>query len=315
VLIGVHLWFLPAAAAQEADQEIVANLAAGRVFIYPAKEGLVIGALERRVEADARTPMIVQVGRRRAAVLLGAAEWVLTAGETVRLDREMPQLMAGVAGRLAGPGRLQEQASDIEELGLALLERLRGVAGQLHHKIPLAPEEHILEVLLAGYADEYGFEVWSLRYRIVQEPLRGDYWRTRVLRPSYAQLYPPEKGQPRTLIEAHYPPENTGERLLDSLRNDPRVLPLRAQTRFARAAEQLERGESHKAKLDEAVDLVRAVMGALAPEEAGQALAIVREREGFDWVLPPREPVPRADEKKADEARPPGAPTLRRPPQ
>jgi len=63
--------------AQEAGQEIVANLSAGRVVIYVAKDGMVIAANESRLEADSRPPLVAQLSPKRIAILLGAAEWVL----------------------------------------------------------------------------------------------------------------------------------------------------------------------------------------------------------------------------------------------
>ena len=300
------------APGSEQDQEVVANLSAGRVVIYVAKDGIVIGSLENRFEAETRPPVVVPLSRRRIGVFLGAVEWVLPGSgrKLVRLDRELPKLV----GEIAGSRRLEpEQASDIENIGVAVLEPLRAAAQQLHRKIELPPEEPLVELLLAGYAEEYGPEVWLLRYRIVQEPLRGDYWRTRVLRPSYTQLYPPEKGQPRTLIEVHYPPGDGGAALLDLLnRNDPRLERIRtANPRMTRATERLARGESHKALLDDASEFLRAALGALALPEARPILAVIQEQRGFEWLLPPSE-LP----EKAGEAQPhePSAPTLRKKP-
>src|SRR3989304_4802712 len=118
------------------------------------------------------------------------------------MDRQLVRLM----GEIAGPKRLDaEHAGDIEVLGLAMLEALRPMTSRLHNKIDLGEDEALLELVLVGYVTDYGPEVWSVRYHIVQEPVRGDYWRTRVLRPRYTQLYPPEKGQPRTLMEVRNP--------------------------------------------------------------------------------------------------------------
>src|SRR2546422_7061399 len=44
----VSLWFLPSSLrAQENEQEVVANLAAGRVVLYVARDAIVIGAVEQ----------------------------------------------------------------------------------------------------------------------------------------------------------------------------------------------------------------------------------------------------------------------------
>ncbi|MBI1738393.1 MAG: hypothetical protein HYR58_04015, partial [Acidobacteria bacterium] len=209
-------YFLPFAVwAQEAGQEVVANLAAGRVVIYVAKGGIAIAANESRVEAESRPPLVAQLSAKRIAILLGAAEWVRpgTGRPPLRLDHELPRAVSTQIP--AGPRLQQEQATDLEPIGAALLEPLRLVVPQLTRKMNLPPEDPLVEMLLVGIDEEYGPEVWLLKYRLAQEPLRGDYWKSRVLRPSYTQLYPPEKGQPRTLIEVRYPPEDAGPALLE----------------------------------------------------------------------------------------------------
>ena len=302
------LTFPATASAQE--EEVVANLAAGRVVVYVAKDGIVVATLEERIEAGARAPVIFPLSGRRVAILMGAVEWVTpgTAGKPVRMAEELRR----VSGQVAGPQRLQdEHATDIEGIGIGLLEPLRAAAGRLHHKIELGAEEPLLELVLVGYAPDYGPEVWSLKYRIAQEPLRGDYWRTRVLRPSYTQLYPPEKGQPRRLVEMRYPPSERTEALIRL--DDPRVARLRnSDASLARAAESLQRGESNKAKLDDATLFLRTALAAVTSPETAQAVAVIAELRGFEWVLAPADA---ADERAAEEKpREPGAPTLRKKP-
>jgi hypothetical protein len=302
------------AAAQDREQEVVANLAAGRVVLYFSRDGIVIGAIEQRVEAESRPPVVLPLGERRIGVLLGAVEWVLPASgrPPVRLDRELPRLVS----QAARPQRKQdaEQASDIESIGVALLERLRDVTGQLHHKLDLGPEEPLVDLLLVDYEESYGAEAWLLRYRVAQENLRGDYWRTRVLRPSYTQLYPPEKGQPRTLVEVTYPPGDAGPAILDLFkRNDPRLARIRAaDPQMTRAAERLDRGESQKAATEDASVFLRAALGAVAPVEAKLILGILHEQGGFHWLLAPPEQPQQADE--GGKPREPDAPTLRKKP-
>jgi len=65
-------------------------------------------------------------------------------------------------------------------------------------------------MVLIGYApNNYGPEVWTIEYRVQQEQVstRGEYWQTRILRPRFTQLYPPEKKKhaPRMIVEARYP--------------------------------------------------------------------------------------------------------------
>jgi hypothetical protein len=311
---------LPPALAQSqtAEQEVVANHAGGRVILTVARDAILIAAIENRFEPEARPPVIVQLSRQRIAILLGAVEWTSPIGATdpVRLDNEITRVMGGISG----PKRLaQEQESDLENLGLAFLEPLRNAAARLHHRVNLPPDEPLLELLLVGYVEGYGPEVWSLRYRMAQDPLRGDYWQTRVLRPAYNQLYPPEKGQPRTLMETRYPPEEkrnevdptllelllSGDERLDRIRTgDPAA---------TRATQRLHAGESNKATAAELTAFLQTALNAIVPPERALALAIIRERTGFEWVIAPPPPAP---EKRAedDKDREPGAPTLRKKP-
>lgn len=310
----VHLWFLPVAgSAQESAQDVVANLAAGRVVLYVAKDGIAIGAVEQRVEAGSRPPLVIPLSERRVGILLGAVEWVSPASSQppVRLDQELPRLANEAPRR--GRAVESEQAGDIESIGVALLERLRAVASQLHRKLELQPEEPLIELLLVDYAENYGPEVWSLRYRVAQEALGGGYWRTRVLRPSYTQLYPPEKGQPRTLIEVRYPPDNSQPALLDLLReNEPRLARLsNADQQMTRATEHLAHGESQKSSADDAAAFLRAALTAVAGVQTKLVLGVLHEERGLEWVLAPPELPQKAEEGKPRE---PGAPTLRKPP-
>ncbi len=296
VFICFHLWFFsPSASAQESEQNPVAGLAAGRVFLYVASDGIVIGALEQNSKAGARPPMILPLSGSRIAILLGPVEWASSgSGQApVRLDRELPRL-----ANQAAPGRRQPtpgQASDIEAIGVALLERLRAL------------------LLLVDITEDYGPEVWLVSYRVTQDALGNDYWRTRVLRPSYTQLYPPEKGQPRTLIEVRYPDDAPGPALLDLLnQNDPRLARLRtADLPTTRAIERLASGQSNKAAVDDASVFLRAALPAIAGQDERLVMGVLREQRGFAWLLEPPEPPQSAEEGKPRE---PGAPTLRKKP-
>lgn len=314
LIFCVYLWFLPGSLrAQESDQEVVANLAAGRVVLYVARDAIVIGAVEYRVEPDSRPPLVLSLSERRLGILLGAVEWVWPASgrPPVRLDRDLPALLSKATRPQPKPE--MEQASDMEVIGVTFLDHLRGVISQLHHKLDLQPDEPVVELLVVGYEPGYGPEVWLLAYRVAQDVLRGEYWRTRVLRPSYTQLYPPEKGQPRTLIEVRYPPDDQEPAIADLLKqNDPRLARLRtADQQMARATERLDRGESHKAAPDDAVAFIRAALPAVASTGAKLILGVLYQERGLQWVLAPPEPLQKADEGKPRE---PGAPTLRKKP-
>jgi hypothetical protein len=307
---------LPALAQEESTEEVVANLAAGRVLVAVTKVGIVIATLENKVEPDTRPPLIVPLGSRRAAVLLGAFNWVApgTGASLARLDKELPKLRGNTVA--ASTPHLQQgsaggEAEDIEIIGKGVLGRLSEVAKHLHTPIAQPAGEPLLVLLIADYVEGYGPEVWKLSYPVEQEPLRGDFWQTRVLPPRYDQLWPPEKGQPRTLMETQYPLQDASPPLLDLLRrDDARLARIRtADPRMSSVAGFLTEGQSQKCEAADMLQFLRASLDAIAPAGATQLVAVISEKEGFDWVLaPPAEP------KKPGEARPPGAPTLAKPP-
>ncbi len=296
-----------------AQEEIVANLAAGRVVIDVARDGIVIGAIEQHVEADSRPPLVFPIDDRRICILLGAAEWTLPGSglTSVRLDRVVPRM-----GREASQPDVRgnpDQASDIESIGVAFLEKLRTMAEQLHHKIALGPEEPLVRLILVDYQPDYGPEVWLLEYRIQQQALRGDFYQTRTLRPSYTQLYPPEKHQPKTLVEVRYPLDASGPTVLQLLNsNDPLLAPLRhADPKIVKVIQSLEDGKSQSVPADSCVDFLRAALDPLAGPQNRLVLGVLRQERGWDWILAPPEPTEKAEE---DKKRPPEAPSLRRKP-
>jgi hypothetical protein len=318
----VHLWFLcPPAFAQEAfDQEVVVNLAEGRVVICAAKDGIILAAMDAHGEVDSRPPTIAILSPLRMGVMLGAVEWVRPDSTLapIRLDDEFRGLVAA-ATNTAGRPKDEDAATDIESIGIAVLERLRLVAGLLHHKVDLGGDEPLLRIVLAGTVPNYGPEVWSIDYHIQQDDLGKDVWRTRVLRPSYNQLYPPEKGKPKTFLEIRYPPENraTGEpELLDLLQqNDSRIVKIRDANEIqAKAVTLAVLGQSQKTDAANIVSFMKAAFPAISAPETKLTMAKVDYDAGFQWILaPPKAPAPPPGEKSKDQQTPaePERPTLR----
>jgi hypothetical protein len=197
---------------------------------------------------------------------------------------------------------------------VAVLERIRQVAGLLHNKINMGEGEPLIRIVLAGYVPDYGPEAWTIDYRIAQDALGNDIWRTRVLRPSYNQLYPPEKGQPHTLVEVRYPPANRAKdapELLDLLRqNDPRLAKVRAANEImAKSVAFVVDGQSQKSAVASDVDFLRGALPAVTSPETKLTMALIDFDKGFRYVLEP----PVEDRAPADaKPREPGAPTLRR---
>lgn len=293
----------------ETGEEVVANLAAGRAVVLVAKDGIVVATVESRAEPETLPPLIVPLNGGRVAVFLGAVEWrePFSGQPPERLDVEFRK----GAARAAPPKNLEAGGgTDLEQIGLAVLDPLRAVAGKLHRKIEMPENEPIVELLIVGYSPDYGPEVWSLRYPLVQEPMRGDYWHTRILRPRFLQLYPPEKGQPRTLMEVRYPPAGANSAaLLDLLKGgDPRISRLRSSsTAQADAMDRILRGDSTKVPMAAARDFLLAALNGIAEPDARQLMITIGEQKGLEWVRGEEFSVPAYEEKN----RQPGAPTLR----
>jgi hypothetical protein len=305
------------AQSQGREDEIVANLAGGRVIVHVTKDNVIVfAAIDQPVETGSVPPRVMELDNTHVGVLLGASEWRLPADpKPVRLERNFQRI---------GPRdpRNQTQAGeaepDLETIGVAFLEELRPLVAQLHHKIEVAADEPLFEVVVIGYApNDYGPEVWTIEYRVHQEQVavRGEYWQTRILRPRFEQLYPPEKHAPRIIVETRYPPETKGPTLMELIQgNDPRIGHLRSgEPRFAKVLEAVDRGQAQKAVSVDATDFLRAALPLLAGNSTF-LLGTMEHEHGLDWVVPPSEPVEKAEKGQEDKDRPPDAPSLRKRP-
>jgi hypothetical protein len=310
----------PAAAQQtyeEPSQEIVVNLAAGRVIIFVAKDAILIGTVENPIEAGARLPAPTQLGGERAGIFLGAVEWIAPAKQQTlaRLDRELPHLRktAGPASPHLQADLAGTEASDIEAVGQGLLERLNALASGLHNKISMPAGEPLADVIVADYLPGYGPEVWQLNFSVEQNLTEHeDYWNTRVLRPVYLQFWPPEKKEPKTLVEFNYPPEGATTSLLDMLRQkDSRLQGIvSSDAKMSEVASHLLQGESTKVLAVDATQFLRSALDAITPPKSRETIAIIGMDSGFQWVLqPPAEPVVPGQQKEPE----PGAPSLLNP--
>src|SRR5579871_563517 len=207
----------PSAHAQDIagaqTEEIVVNLATGRVLIVVVKDAILIGTVESAVEQGARLPVPISLGSERAGVVMGAVDWMSVSRQKnlARLDLELPKLHStlGIGGPAPHLSESQggEEAADIEVVGQGLLERLNNLSSMLHDKLDMPSQTPIAQVVVADYLANYGAEVWQFFYAWKQAQQKGDYWSTTVLRPVYLQFYPPEKNQPKTLMEFDYPPQ------------------------------------------------------------------------------------------------------------
>jgi len=315
VAAAITLTAAPSRAQERHEDEIVANLAGGRVIIHVSQQLISFAVIDQPIEANSHAPRVLSVDSTHVGVLFGAAEWQLAADpKSTRLDKNFQRITKQDPRYQSYP---DETEPDLESIGVGFLERLRPLVGQLHTKLTFAPDDPIFEVVLIGYAPNYGPEVWQLDYRIEQQEVGAygkDYWQTRVLRPRFTQLYPPEgKKSPRMLVEIHYPadPDASSVNAI-ILRNDERIGRLRAaDPRFAKVIDNIDKGQAQKAVDADATGFLRALVPVIAAGDAHFVLGTIGESEGFEWVVAPEEPIETA---MPDKNQPPEAPSLRRKP-
>lgn len=292
-------------------EEVVANLSAGRVIVAVVKDAILVGTVENPIEAQTRPPTPVQISTERMAVTLGAMDWFSPSTHQMlaEIDLELPHLHGSLvqSGPHLGETEAGSQATDIQAIGQGVLERLNQVASGLHENVNLPHGQPLAELIVADYMAGYGPEVWQVNFGLNQQPEQGEFWDTRVTTPQYLQFYPPEKGQPHTLIEFQYPLQQSVPTVLDLLRkNDPRLEKVIASDpAMGVVADLLLKGDSKKIKSQDGIQFLRAALAAITPQNARQTFAVIGQESGFRWVLrPPAEPtVP-------GQQRPPGAPSL-----
>src|ERR1700689_2255083 len=93
VLAPIFLIFVPQPVGSQQRQEtpgdeIVANLAAGRVIIAVVKDAILTATIENPVEPQTRIPTPVELGTKGLGIFLGAVEWTAPSSHLViaRLD-------------------------------------------------------------------------------------------------------------------------------------------------------------------------------------------------------------------------------------
>lgn len=309
---------LPRAKGQQdisqAVEEVVVNQAAGRVVIAVVKHAIVIGTVESAIEPGTRVPVPTALSSIRVGIVLGADEWTSPSlqKDLGWLDQELPHLHSGIAAdapSIGGP-TANTQATDIEAIGKPVRERLGELAGDIHSNLDWPAKTPVTELLLADYLPDYGPEVWQLTYSLEQEQQQGDYWVTNVEGPVYQQIWPPEKGQPHTLMEFDYPQKDAPPTLLDLMKQkDPRLESvIQGDQTLAATANSLLSGDSTKISAGDATQFLRAALAAITIPNVPQTVSIIRDESGFDWILrPPAEP------RKPNSNRPPDAPSLANP--
>lgn len=290
--------------------EIVANLATGRVVFCVTHDAIIVAATSGGGEVGSRPPVVLPVSSGRIGILLGAIDWIAPdTAKTTRFDSELPAVAANALRR--PKQKPAEEPSEIEDIGVGVLELIRPLVDQIHHKLDLAPDEPLVELILVDYVLDYGPEVWNLQYRVRQESLANDFWQTRILRPAYVQLYPPEKGQPRSFLEADYPANIPPLRLSERLTQpDPQFDRLaHSSPEVSEAVALIAAGNSLKARSSPTSDFMRAAIPLAGGNEQNLVMAVLDMNRGFQWLLAPREPTPPG--KTQTQPSEPDAPSLR----
>src|SRR5258708_16119040 len=285
LLFGIASLFPSYAVAQEQrEDEIVANLAGGRAIVHVAKDVIVFAAIDQPVERNSIPPRVLDLDATHIGILFGASEWRIPADpKPIRLDRNFQRVAKADSRYQSAPG---EGETDLETIGIALLEKLRPLVAQLHHKLDFSPADPIFQIVVIGYApNDYGPEVWVVDYRMEQEQVaaRGEYWQTRIQRPRFTQLYPPETHAPRTLVESRYPPDAKGPTLAEMMqRHDPNITHLGSgEPRFAKVLDNIRGGQAQKAAPIDSADFMRAVLPLIAGNSTF-VLATIDQRHGFE---------------------------------
>jgi hypothetical protein len=300
---------------QEREDEIVTSLTGGRVILHVAKDDTIFfAAIDQPVEPGAAPPRLIDIDSQHIGILFGASEWRAPADpKPIRMDRNIVRLSGrdkrydGTYGGEADP--------DLEIMGTQFLEKLRPLAAQLRKKLDFPADQPIFEMVVIGFGPKgYGPEAWTVEYRITQELLttRDNFWQTRVLRPRFTQIYPPEKHAPKVIVEAAYPPEEKSPTLQTLLEgNDPRFATFRSDQKMAKSLDLITKGQAQKVEIAQAEQLLRAAVPLLYPKQ--NFFMGKMDDHGFSWIVQPEEPIERV-EKPNEKNQPPEAPTLRKKP-
>jgi hypothetical protein len=250
------------------------------------------------------------------AVLFGSSEWRIPAQPTaIRLDRDYSR--AGSPDPKYQGSYEGEAEADLEQIGVSFLEKLTPLAARLHHKLDFPSDQPLFELVMIGFGPrDYGPEVWTVEYRMTQTNMatRGDFWQTRVLRPRFEQIYPPEKHAPRKLVETCYPGSCKGPSLQQLIEgNEPGLEKIaRSDSKLLKAVESISNGQAQKAAPAEADTFLRAAIPLIYPDRHF-VMGTFEEEHGFQWVVPPVEAMEQAKEKRKDDKNHPAeAPSLRR---
>jgi hypothetical protein len=285
--------------------EVVATLASGRVTMVAAHNGIVVTAVGNQFEQDDLPPLIVPLNDQDLAVVLGAADWIKPPPEErtlLRLDSQLPRLIQGFAGN--APHLVSGATiSNLEKVGLAVLDPLRKVARNLHAQINLPEDLPFAEILLVHQPRDGPPAVWDLTYWVRQRFLQENFWDTEIERPRSAQLLPNKENR-TGVVEVSYPPDDRSSALVGWLSQPTGrgAQDIETDSKLAKAQKQIAAGDARKVRLADLVPIVKAALESTTPPSKARTMAQIDSDHGFSWVIaPPVSPAPK---------RPAGAPTL-----
>ena len=313
LFLGPLILAQPAAAQDVSEtpgEEIVVNLATGRVIIAVVKDAILIATIENPIEPQTHPPIPVELNIRRAGVMLGAVDWFSPSSdlELARLDRELPRLRGHFASQAAGPHLEQAgpnvEATDIESVGQGLFERLNVVAGDLHAKLDWPSDEPVRRTHRRRLHPELRPGSLAAHLFAAAGNAAHRFLRHARFSSDLFTVLAPEKGQPHTLVEFQYPPDKTLPTLLDLLRQkDPRIQKIcDSDAKMREVADHFLEGDSNKILSVDATQFLRAALAVMSPPNARQTMASITVEDGFNWILkPPAEPKRPTTAKKAPE--------------
>ena len=79
--------------AQSREDEIIANLAGGRVIVHVARDLILFAAIDQPLERNSISPRVMNLDARHIGILLGASEWRVFSA--VALPLAWPGVLAG----------------------------------------------------------------------------------------------------------------------------------------------------------------------------------------------------------------------------
>src|SRR5277367_5922548 len=93
LLLSLLLFSATALPAAAQDDEIVANLAGGRVIVHVTRDSILFAAIDHPLESKSIPPRVAEIDNQHIGIFLGAAEWQVPAQpKPIRLDHDIQRI-------------------------------------------------------------------------------------------------------------------------------------------------------------------------------------------------------------------------------